>query len=162
MSGQPVKLRIRELRARFGGMSQAELAELSGLSTVAISNLESDGIKRIELETIGKLCAAFSCSPNELFELTPLTEAEIAARQTRAIEKLIGAINYEGPFDPLDPDKLDAELADFTDKRLRSIGRVAEKSSSYQIKHGGTSEQIPPAKVKKSQPKNLRNKKSDG
>jgi|GEM_PF-3119667 Predicted transcriptional regulator len=133
MSGKPVKLRIRELRAQFGGMSQADLARLSGLSAVAISNLESESVKRIELETIGKLCAVFHCSPNELFELAPLTEAEIAARQRQALSKFFESMTYDGPLDPLDPDKLDSELAEFTDRRLRSIGRVADITAPYQV-----------------------------
>lgn len=134
MSGKPVKLRIRELRAQFGGMSQRDLARLSGLSTVAISNLESESVRRIELDTIGKLCAALHCTPNELFELTPLTEAEIAARQRQALSKFIGSLTYEGPLDPVDPDKLDSELAEYIDKKkVQPLGRVAEVDTPYHV-----------------------------
>jgi DNA-binding Xre family transcriptional regulator len=130
MYGKPVKLRIRELRAQWG-MSQAGLAKKAGMSAVAISNLESGTIRRIELETIGKLCGAFYCSPNDLFELPTPTEAEIVARQKRAIEEVLESMTYEGPYDPFDPDTLDAELAEFTDRRLKASLKVADKIDSY-------------------------------
>lgn len=137
MSGKPVKLRIRELRARFG-MSQADLAGLSGLSTVAISNLESETVMRIELQTIGKLCAALTCTPNELFELPPISEEQLAAQQRLALSKWIESMTYEEPLDPIDPDKLDAELADYIDrKKVQPLGRVAEEASSYQAGNDG-------------------------
>lgn len=164
MTGRPVKLRIRELRARFGGMSQAELAKLTGLSTVSISNLESERIKRIELETIGKLCTAFNCTPSELFELPPLSEEELVARQKRAILRLMGSINYGLPDDEnLDPRKIDADLVDYMDKELKSSTlRVADKTESYKAQQSLGDKAKPTRSKRNARVRKSTSKRKDG
>lgn len=134
MNSEPsVKLRIRELRARQADMSQSELARLSGLSKATISNLESGRLRRIELETIGKLCRALACTPDDLFELPSLTETELIQRQKHALSSLLGTIRYDKPFDV---DELDIDLVAITDRELNAPLRVAEATEHKPARRG--------------------------
>jgi transcriptional regulator with XRE-family HTH domain len=58
-------IRIRELRAAKG-MTQEDLAELSGLSRQYIGDVER-GVRNISLVNIEKLARAFKTSLSELF-----------------------------------------------------------------------------------------------
>jgi transcriptional regulator with XRE-family HTH domain len=58
-------MRIRELRAARG-MTQEDLAELSGLSRQYIGDVER-GVRNISLVNIEKLARAFKTSLSELF-----------------------------------------------------------------------------------------------
>jgi len=119
-----VSLRIRELRARANGMSQAELARRSGLSKVTISNLESGNLRRIELETVGKLCRALCCTPDDLFELPALTEQELVQRQKQSIRELMGSLKYGDAFAA---ERVDADLVAITAREMEGALRVAEE-----------------------------------
>lgn len=118
------KLRISELRIRRDRMTQEELAKQAGLSKTTISNLESDHLKRIELATIVKLCKALDCTPNDLFQLPGPTEFSIGQRQRNAIKKIMGSITFNKP---MIPDQLDQDLAEITDRRLKSSNHKAAR-----------------------------------
>src|SRR5579883_1794928 len=111
-----VKLRTPELRAKQNRMSQSELAKRAGLSTTTVSNLESGRLKRIELETIAKLCLALSCTPSDLFEISGQEELDLLQRQKEALKKVIGTIKLDkAPH----PDHLDADLAENINEELK-------------------------------------------
>ena len=48
-------------------MNMVQLAEKSGVSRGTISALYHDRAKRIDFETMDKLCKALDCSPGQLF-----------------------------------------------------------------------------------------------
>lgn len=66
--------RIREMR----GMTQADLAEATGLTQGAISKIES-GRMNVTREKINLLAAALGCEPVELFSLPDLQQRVLAA-----------------------------------------------------------------------------------
>lgn len=119
------KLRIAELRVKHDRMTQADLAKQAGLSKTTISNLESGDLKRIELGTVAKLCQTLQCTPNDLFQLPSLTEFEIGQRQRNAIKKIMGSITFTRP---MRPDQLDQDLAEITDRRLKSSSRKKDRT----------------------------------
>lgn len=48
-----------------------ELAEILGLTPVAISRMKTGKIKAIRLETMNALCKVFDCQPGDIFEYVP-------------------------------------------------------------------------------------------
>lgn len=71
-----VKPRLALLRAVHGKISQSELSRQTGITQKQLSALEAGKTKGITFDTLTKLCMFFSCTPNELLELEPETEAE--------------------------------------------------------------------------------------
>ena len=51
-----------------------EVSRKTGLTTSTISNLYNDKIKRLDFDTLEKLCKLFNCQPNDLFEYIPDNE----------------------------------------------------------------------------------------
>lgn len=51
-----------------------EVSRKTGLTTSTISNLYNDKVKRLDFDTLEKLCKLFSCQPNDLFEYIPDNE----------------------------------------------------------------------------------------
>lgn len=45
-----------------------EVSRKTGLTTSTISNLYNDKVKRLDFDTLEKLCKLFNCQPNDLFE----------------------------------------------------------------------------------------------
>lgn len=116
MKAKPqVQLNVRQLRLKHR-WTQAELARRSRLSKTTISHLESGKLARVELSTIAQLCEAFECTPNELFSVSGPSEFGLRNTQQQALQDLIGSITYATP---LDPDRLDADLATLTDEAFR-------------------------------------------
>jgi len=65
-----VKSRLAVLMAeRDPRMSQRELAEKSGVSTMAVNRLYNNDFKRVDTETLEKLCAFLDCDLSELLVL---------------------------------------------------------------------------------------------
>jgi DNA-binding Xre family transcriptional regulator len=62
------KVKIRELRLG-NNLTQRQVADLLGVTESNYRKLESNRVKSISLVTIYILCKAFSCTPNDLFEL---------------------------------------------------------------------------------------------
>lgn len=51
-----------------------EVSRKTGLTTSTISNLYNDKVKRLDFDTLEKLCKLFNCQPNDLFEYIPDNE----------------------------------------------------------------------------------------
>ena len=51
--------------------SIVEVSRRTGLTTSTISNLYNDKVKRLDFDTLEKLCKLFNCQPNDLFEYIP-------------------------------------------------------------------------------------------
>ena len=68
-----VRFRLDELlEERAGeGMTQAELARRSGLSTVTVNAIALNRTQRVDLGTIDKLVTALRCKPGDLFKYVP-------------------------------------------------------------------------------------------
>lgn len=62
-----VKLRIHTLIAEKG-ITPQDLAEKSGLTRQTVQSLLVGMVRRIELETMDKLCKALDVEPGELLE----------------------------------------------------------------------------------------------
>jgi putative transcriptional regulator len=107
MGFKRVRIKTRSLR-RKKHLTQMEMAKRTRLSKTTISNLESGKQVKIELDTIGKLCDALECTPNDLFELEKTPEANIAKRQKKMLAAFVGSLKYDKQFDPIE---LDADLA---------------------------------------------------
>lgn len=65
-----MKSRLAVLMAeRDPRMSQRELAEKSGVSTMAVNRLYNNDFKRVDTETLEKLCAFLECDLSDLLVL---------------------------------------------------------------------------------------------
>lgn len=73
-----VKPRLALLRAVHGRISQSELSRQTGITQKQLSALETGKTKGITFDTLTKLCTFFSCTPNDLLELEPETEADLS------------------------------------------------------------------------------------
>ncbi|MCC5661991.1 helix-turn-helix domain-containing protein [Nostoc sp. XA010] len=62
------KVNIKELRLGKN-LTQRQVADLLGVTESNYRKLESNKVKSVSLIAIYKLCKAFSCTPNDLFEL---------------------------------------------------------------------------------------------
>ena len=51
--------------------SIVEVSRRTGLTTSTISNLYNDKVKRLDFDTLEKLCKLFNCQTNDLFEYIP-------------------------------------------------------------------------------------------
>lgn len=63
-----MKNKLKEMREAHG-MSQAELAEKTGLSRTTISKIENNEEVNINTLTIVKICEVFDVQPSEIFLL---------------------------------------------------------------------------------------------
>lgn len=52
-------------------MTQKELIAQSGMSSATISNLYNEKIKRLDFDTLEKLCKIFNCKVEDLIEYIP-------------------------------------------------------------------------------------------
>lgn len=107
MSSKKVRINTRNLR-RKRHLTQQQVARKARLSKTTISNLESGKQVKIELDTIGKLCEALDCTPNDIFEVAYGMEENIVRRQKKALSRFIGTLEFDKKFDPKE---LDADLA---------------------------------------------------
>lgn len=81
----PVKFALRTIIARknlaraesgLPPLSQTEIAGGSGVSQSVVSKFLSKTPKRIDIETIDKLCSFLEITPNDLFGYTPPDQSE--------------------------------------------------------------------------------------
>ena len=63
-----IRLRIHQQAAALDITKIGELANLAGVHYTTISPLWNNTAKRIDLETLDKVCTALKCPPSELFE----------------------------------------------------------------------------------------------
>ena len=69
-----VNLKSFEILSKLMGEKRYTIIEVSrktGLTTSTISNLYNDKVKRLDFDTLEKLCKLFNCQPNDLFEYIP-------------------------------------------------------------------------------------------
>lgn len=108
MASRKVRINTRNLR-RKRHLTQQQVARKARLSKTTISNLESGKQVKIELDTIGKLCEALECTPNDIFEFESNIEENLIRRQKKALDPFIGSLEYDKKFSPND---LDEDLAE--------------------------------------------------
>lgn len=48
-----------------------EVAKLTGMSTSTVSNLYNEKVKRLDFDTLEKLCQLFNCKVQDLIEYIP-------------------------------------------------------------------------------------------
>lgn len=65
-----IKINIREVAESNGIKKPYQLQKKANLTPSNAINLFNNDIKLISIETLGKLCEAFSCEPNDLFLLS--------------------------------------------------------------------------------------------
>lgn len=65
-----IKLKLHLLMAQ-SRMTQKELIIKSGMSSATISNLYNEKVKRLDFDTLGKLCKLFNCKVEDLIEYIP-------------------------------------------------------------------------------------------
>lgn len=65
-----IKLKLHLLMAK-SRMTQKELIAQSGMSSATISNLYNEKIKRLDFDTLEKLCEIFDCKVEDLIEYIP-------------------------------------------------------------------------------------------
>lgn len=63
---------------KIHGRSVTDMARATGLAYDSAWNLANDKVKRIELNTIEKLCEFFNCQPGQLLVYTPPAPPELA------------------------------------------------------------------------------------
>lgn len=63
-----IEINLWELMGK-NKMTAIELAKLTWLSPIQISNIKNWKTKKIELKTIEKFLIALDCSPNDLFKI---------------------------------------------------------------------------------------------
>ena len=66
MMSKVLKNNLRLLMAKKGIRTITELAELSGVSRQVLDRLDKDKSKRLDFETVVKLCDTFDVQPGEL------------------------------------------------------------------------------------------------
>lgn len=103
MAVKKVRLNTRRLRQQRH-LTQQEVARKTSLSKTTISNLESGKQVKIELNTIGKLCEVFECTPSEIFLLEEDSEQNATKKQKNALKAFIGTLSYDKTFNPKDLD----------------------------------------------------------
>lgn len=62
-----LKNNLRVLMAQKGIRSMVELERLSGVSRQVLDRLDKDKSKRLDFETVVKLCDTLDCEPGDLF-----------------------------------------------------------------------------------------------
>jgi putative transcriptional regulator len=64
-----LKNNLRILMAKHGIRSMVELEKKSGVSRQVLDRLDKDKSKRLDFETVVKLCDLFNCTPGDLLYL---------------------------------------------------------------------------------------------
>lgn len=63
-----IRNRLKAIREEHG-ISQAELAEKTGISRTTISKIENNEEAVVTTKTIAKIAEVFACSPSDIFLL---------------------------------------------------------------------------------------------
>ena len=62
-----IEVRLCELR-QAKGLTQVQLADLTGIDQAAISRIETGHTKAMDFNVMARLCDALGCSPGELLK----------------------------------------------------------------------------------------------
>lgn len=71
-----LKNNLRLLMAQHGIRTMVELEEKSGVSRQVLDRLDKNKSKRLDFETLVKLCTLFDCEPGELLYIEESAEEE--------------------------------------------------------------------------------------
>ena len=63
-----IRIKLDELMFRKGKMKVPQVVEMTGLNRNTLYALEKGEVKRLDLETLDKLCIAFNCSLGDILE----------------------------------------------------------------------------------------------
>jgi len=66
MTNKVLKNNLRLLMAKNGIRSMVELESKSGVSRQVLDRLDKNKTKRLDFETVVKLCTLFDCEPGDL------------------------------------------------------------------------------------------------
>jgi putative transcriptional regulator len=73
--GMATRFRLQEL-LDAAGMSQSELARLSGVSVVTINAMANQRTTRVDLSTLDAISKRLGCEPGDLLERDPKRRAK--------------------------------------------------------------------------------------
>ncbi len=65
-----MKIKLSDLMGKYK-YNISKLSEVTGLSRPTLSSLYHEKIKRLDLDTLEKLCKAFNCNVQDLIEYIP-------------------------------------------------------------------------------------------
>lgn len=65
-----IKIKLSEIMGREK-MTRKRLSELTGIRPNTIGDLYREDVKKIDLQTLDKICAVFNCSISDLIEYIP-------------------------------------------------------------------------------------------
>ena len=67
-----IRLKVYEKMAEAGFRTRKALADATGITPQNLGAIvKGDGVKRIDLDTLDKLCRALRCQPGDLMEFLP-------------------------------------------------------------------------------------------
>lgn len=66
-----MKFKVEELMKKRGFETQLSLAEAAGIHPTRIGPIIHGTVRRIDVETLDKLCRSLKCQPNDLIEYIP-------------------------------------------------------------------------------------------
>ena len=77
MGKNMIRIKLSELMGKEK-MTRKHLAELTGIRPNTIGDLYREDVKKIDIQTLNKLCKIFNCKVGELLEYVPdNNEAEV-------------------------------------------------------------------------------------
>ncbi len=63
-----IQFRVYEQMARAGYQTRKDLANATGISEQAIGPIVKGTVKRIDVETLNRLCRTLACKPGDLLD----------------------------------------------------------------------------------------------
>ena len=66
-----IKFKVDQLMKRQSYETQLSLAEAAGIHPTRIGPIIHGTVRRLDIETLDKLCRALKCQPNDLLEYVP-------------------------------------------------------------------------------------------
>lgn len=120
-----IRIQLAQLRTQHNNITQAELAEKTGISERQLGELENGQASGIEFETLSKLCTFFHCTPNDLLTVEESDETGSATESTKAKAQRIIAQGFAQAMamPPRSPDEIWAE---FDEVRARIANKLSE------------------------------------
>ena len=75
-------------------ITQKEVIETTGLSSATISNLYNEKVKRLDFDTLEKLCKLFNCNVQEIFFFLKKKHFEKKQQQNFKTHKTLLLLEY--------------------------------------------------------------------
>ena len=63
-----IKIKLDELMFKNGKIKVPQLVEITGLNRNTLYALEKGNVRRLDVDTLDKLCKAFNCSVGDILE----------------------------------------------------------------------------------------------